>query len=75
LGVTNKMKSKKNKTLFAFDEDTNISKPTTKMFTLKTLFEEQIKDVAIYKKFEEAETELVEYLKKGVCCWIVSNNE
>ena len=61
--------------LFAFDEDAKISKPTSEMFTLKVLFASHIKDVAIYKSFEEAETELIKYLKKGTCSWIVSNNE
>ena len=75
MGVTNNMRSKKNKTLFAFEEGTKTSIPTEKMFTLKILFADNIKDVGIYKKFEEAETQLVKYLKEGVCCWIVSNNE
>ena len=45
------------------------------MFTLKFLSTNDIEDVAIYKTFEEAETNLIEYLKKGTCGWIVSNNE
>ena len=61
--------------LFAFDEKAKISKPTNEMFILKILSMNDIKDVAIYKTFEEAETNLIEYLKKGTCGWIVSNNE
>ena len=61
--------------LFAFDENDKMSKPTNKMFTLKILFADNIKDIAIYKNFEEAETQLIKYLKKGTCGWIVSNNE
>ena len=57
--------------LFAFDENDKMSKPTNKMFTLKILFADNIKDIAIYKNFEAAET----HLKKGTCGWIVSNNE
>jgi hypothetical protein len=68
------MSNKKVK-LFAFDENAKMSKPTREMFTLKVLFANNIKDVAIYKSFEEAETELIKYLKKGTCSWIVSNNE
>ena len=61
--------------LFAFDEKAKMSKPTNEMFILKILSMNDIKDVAIYKTFEEAETNLIEYLKKGTCGWIVSNNE
>ena len=68
------MSNKKVK-LFAFDEKAKMSKPTNKMFTLKILFANNIKDVAIYKSFEEAETQLIKYLKKGTCGLIVSNNE
>tara|TARA_Y100001972_G_C7484714_1_gene246115 strand:+ start:251 stop:457 length:207 start_codon:yes stop_codon:yes gene_type:complete len=68
------MSEKKNK-LFAFDENAKMSKPTNKMFTLKILFANNIKDVAIYKSFEEAEIQLIKYLKKGTCGWIVSNND
>ena len=52
------MSNKKVK-LFAFDEKAKMSKPTNKMFTLKILFANNIKDVAIYKSFEEAETQLI----------------
>ena len=45
------------------------------MFTLKVLSANNIEDVAIYKTFEEAEYKLIEYLKKGTCGWIVSNDE
>lgn len=69
------MKSKKGGKLFAFDETDNISKPIKKMFVLKTLAKNEIKNVAVYKKFEEAEFELFKLLKKGVCSWIVSSNE
>jgi len=69
------MSLKKNTKLYAFDEVTEISTPVNQMFTLKALTENNIQDIAIYKKFEEAEFELVKYLKKGICCWIVSNNE
>ena len=68
------MSDKKNK-LFAFDEKAKMSKPTVEMYTLKILLANNIKDVAIYKNFEEAETQLIKYLKKGTCSWIVSNNE
>ena len=68
------MSDKKNK-LFAFDEKAKMSKPTVEMYTLKILLANNIKDVAIYKSFEEAETQLIKYLKKGTCSWIVSNNE
>ena len=68
-------KAKKNNKLFAFDENSKMSRPTGEMFTLKVLFADNIKDVAIYKTFEEAETQLIKYLKKGTCGWIVSNNE
>lgn len=61
--------------LFAFDEKAKMSKPTSEMFTLKVLCANNIEDIAIYKSFEEAETELIKYLKKGTCGWIVSNNE
>lgn len=73
-GLLTDMSNKKVK-LFAFDEKAEMSKPTNKMFTLKILFANNIKDVAIYKSFEEAETQLIKYLKKGTCGWIVSNNE
>ena len=67
--------SEKKVKLFAFDEKAKMSKPTNEMFILKILSMNDIKDVAIYKTFEEAETNLIEYLKKGTCGWIVSNNE
>ena len=59
----------------AFDENAKMSKPTKQMFTLKVLSANNIEDIAIYKTFEEAESNLIEYLKKGTCGWIVSNNE
>ncbi len=70
-----RMSSKKINKLYAFDESTKRSKPIKQMFTLKILSINDIEDVAIYKTFEEAETNLIEYLKKGTCGWIVSNNE
>lgn len=45
------------------------------MFTLKILLMNDVENVAIYRTFEEAETNLIEYLKHGTCGWIVSNNE
>ncbi len=69
------MSSKKTNKLYAFDESVKMSKPINQMFTLKILLMNDIEDVAIYKTFEEAETNLIEYLKKGTCGWIVSNNE
>ena len=69
------MKSKKTGKLYSYDESAGRSKPTKQMFTLKAVTEDVIQNVAIYKKFEEAESELVKYLKKGVCSWIVSNDE
>ena len=69
------MADKKNNKLYAFDESTSRSTPISQMFTLKVLCANNIKDVAIYKSFEEAESQLIEYLKKGTCGWIVSNNE
>ena len=68
-------KAKKSNKLFAFDENAKMSKPTKEMFTLKVLCANNIEDVAIYKTFEEAESNLIKYLKKGTCGWIVSNNE
>tara|TARA_B100001094_G_scaffold166530_1_gene161191 strand:- start:145 stop:351 length:207 start_codon:yes stop_codon:yes gene_type:complete len=68
------MSNKKNK-LFAFDENAKMSKPIDQMFTLKIVLMNNIEDVAIYKSFEEAESQLIEYLKKGTCGWIVSNND
>ena len=70
-----RMSSKKTNKLYAFDESAKMSKPIKEMFTLKILSTNDIEDVAIYKTFEEAETNLIEYLKKGTCGWIVSNNE
>ncbi len=70
-----RMSSKKNNKLFAFDETDKMSKPVGQMFTLKVLSADNIEDIAIYKSFEEAEINLIEYLKKGTCGWIVSNNE
>ena len=69
------MAVKKNSKLYAFDENAEISKPIKQMFTLKILLMNNVEDVAIYRTFEEAETNLIEYLKKGTCGWIVSNNE
>jgi len=69
------MSLKKNNKLYAFDEAIEMSKPTNQMFTLKILLMNEEENVAIYKTYEEAETELIEYLKKGTCGWIVSNNE
>ena len=69
------MANKKISKLYVFDESTNHSIPTNQMFTLKVLCANNIEDVAIYKSFEEAESNLIEYLKKGTCGWIVSNNE
>tara|TARA_R110001592_G_scaffold126374_2_gene337695 strand:+ start:535 stop:744 length:210 start_codon:yes stop_codon:yes gene_type:complete len=69
------MSLKKNSKLYAFDEAIEMSKPTNQMFTLKILLMNEEENVAIYKTYEEAETELIEYLKKGTCGWIVSNNE
>jgi len=69
------MASKKTNKLYAFDESTSRSTPTNQMFTLKVLFANNLEDVAIYRSFEEAEDQLIEYLKKGTCGWIVSNNE
>jgi hypothetical protein len=69
------MPSRKTNKLYAFDESDKMSKPIKQMFTLKILLMNDIEDVAIYKTFEEAETNLIEYLKKGTCGWIVSNNE
>tara|TARA_B100001094_G_scaffold317271_1_gene359472 strand:+ start:2113 stop:2322 length:210 start_codon:yes stop_codon:yes gene_type:complete len=69
------MANKKINKLYVFDESTNHSIPTNQMFTLKVLCANNIEDVAIYKSFEEAESNLIEYLKKGTCGWIVSNNE
>jgi hypothetical protein len=69
------MAQRKNNKLYAFDESTSRSTPIKQMFTLKVLSANNIEDVAIYKNFEEAEMKLIEYLKKGTCGWIVSNNE
>ena len=69
------MAVKKNNKLYAFDENAEMSKPIKQMFTLKVLSADNIEDIAIYKTFEEAEYKLIEYLKKGTCGWIVSNNE
>jgi hypothetical protein len=69
------MANKKINKLYAFDESTSRSTPTNQMFTLKVLCANNIEDVAIYKSFEEAESQLIEYLKKGTCGWIVSNDE
>ena len=69
------MPSKKTNKLYAFDESVKMSKPIKQMFTLKILLMNNVEDVAIYRTFEEAETNLIEYLKKGTCGWIVSNNE
>jgi len=69
------MANKKINKHYVFDESTNHSIPTNQMFTLKVLCANNIEDVAIYKSFEEAESNLIEYLKKGTCGWIVSNNE
>ena len=69
------MPSKKRNKLFAFDEADKMSKPIEQMFTLKVLSANTNEDVAIYKSFEEAEINLIEYLKNGTCGWIVSNNE
>jgi len=70
-----RMANKKINKLYAFDESTNHSIPTSQMFTLKVLCANDVEDVAIYRSFEEAESNLIEYLKKGTCGWIVSNNE
>ena len=69
------MATKKTSKLFAFDESTKRSSPTKQMFTVRMLGDDTIKDIGVYKEFEDAEFELIRYLKKGACCWIVSNNE
>ena len=69
------MKPKKIGKFYSYDEMAGRSKPIKQVFTLKTVTEDVIHDVAIYKKFEEAENALIKYLKKGICCWIVSNDE
>jgi hypothetical protein len=69
------MAAKKTSKFYAFDESTNRSTPTKQMFVVRLLEDESIEDIGIYKKFEDAESELIKYLKKGTCCWIVSNNE
>ena len=69
------MAAKKTNKFYAFDESTNRSSPIKQIFILKRLGDENVEDIGIYKKFEDAESELIIYLKKGTCCWIVSNNE
>jgi len=69
------MAIKKINKFYAYDENTNTSSPTKQTFVLRMLGDENIEDIGMYKKFEDAESELIKYLKKGTCCWIVSNNE
>ena len=69
------MASKKINKFYAYDEATNTSSPVEQTFVLRMLGDENIEDIGMYKKFEDAESELIKYLKKGTCCWIVSNNE
>lgn len=74
-GLITRMSLKKNNKLYVYDEESGISSVLNEMFVVKMLADNTIENVGIYKKFEEAETELIKYLSKGTCCWIVSNNE
>lgn len=68
------MSLKKNSKLYVYDEKSGVSSTLNEMFVVRMLADDIIENVGMYKKFEEAETELIKYLRRGSCCWIVSNN-
>ena len=74
-GLITRMSLKKNSKLYVYDKESGVSSALNEMFVVRMLADDIIENVGIYKKFEEAETELIKYLRKGDCCWIVSNNE
>ena len=66
--------SKKINKIYTFDKRSEISSAIKKGFLVKTAAGNKIENIDIYKTIEEAESKLIEYLKRGTCCWIVNYN-
>tara|TARA_R110001583_G_scaffold90353_6_gene232211 strand:+ start:1799 stop:2008 length:210 start_codon:yes stop_codon:yes gene_type:complete len=68
------MSSKKINKIYTFDNHSKVSSAIKKGFLVKTAAGNKIENINIYKTIEEAESKLIEYLKRGTCCWIVNYN-
>jgi hypothetical protein len=65
---------KKIKKFYTYDYD-GVSKPINANYLVNCIIEGEIKSVGIFEQSEEAEEQLAKYLGKGLCAWIVRNNE